>query len=136
MTYSESGTVATIVRAIEAEQNLVYAAGLAGAFLSGAPRRQVIVQLAEHQDRIAVLSALIAPESVPAAAPAYAPPTPITDARTARTNMAQLNNALVGIYADLAAATKDADRAYAIDLARICARTAVQWGSSSQAFPT
>lgn len=136
MKYDSPETVATIVRAIEAEQNLVYATGLVGAFLSGAARRQVVAQLAEHRDRIAVLSAMIAPESIPTAAPAYTPPTPITDARSARSGMAQLNNALVGIYADLAAGTRDDDRAYAIDVARNCARSAVQWGAPSQAFPT
>lgn len=136
MTYDSPEAVASIVRAIEAEQNMVYAIGLAGAFLTGAARRQVVVQLAEHRDRIAGLSAMIAPESVPAAAAAYASPTPITDVRSARSSIAQLNNALVGVYADLAASTQDADRAYAVDLARICARTAVQWGATSQAFPT
>lgn len=136
MTYTSAETVATIVRSIEAEQNLVYATGLAGAFFDGAARRQVVVQLAEHRDRIAALSAMIAPESVPAAAPGYTPPTPITDARSARSSLAQLNKALVGIYADLAASTQDADRAYAVELARVSARTAVQWGAPSQAFPT
>lgn len=136
MTEYSPDKTATVVRAIEAEQNLIYAAGLAGAFLTGAAKRQAIVQLAEHQDRIAVLSAMIDPESVPSPSPAYAPPTPITDVRSARLSMAQLNNALVGTYADLAASTQDGDRAYAIDLARISARTAVQWGAASQAFPT
>jgi hypothetical protein len=136
MTYTDATAVAAIARAIEAEQNFVYAAGLAGVYLTGRAKRQVLTQLADHQGRLQVYSQMLEPSSVPAPPPAFKPPTPITDARSAREALAKLNNALVGINADVAANTQAADRAFAIDGAQLCARAAVQWGAPSQAFPT
>lgn len=136
MTYSDAAAITAITRAIEAEQNFVYAAGLAGAFLSGGAKRQVVSQLADHQGRMQVYSLMLDPGAVPAPPPAFEPPAPITDARSARAALAQLNNVLVGINADVAATTGDQDRAFAIDCAQTCARAAVQWGAQSQAFPT
>ncbi len=136
MTYSDPTAVAAIVRVIEAEQNFVYAAGLAGAFLAGNARRQAVSQLTDHQGRMQVFSSMIDPQQVPAPPPAFEPGSPITGARAARGALAQLNNALVGAYADVAALTSEADRAFAINAAQTSARSAVQWGASSQAFPT
>ena len=48
----------------------------------------------------------------------------------------ELNNALVGVYAQMAASTEGEDRAFAVAQAQDSARTAVQWGAASQAFPT
>lgn len=136
MTYSDAAAITAIVAAIEAEQNFVYAAGLTGAYLTGGARRQAVSQLAEHQGRMQTYSLMLDPGSVPTPPPAFEPPTPITDARSARAALAQLNNALVGINADVAAVTDGDDRAFAIDCAQTCARAAVQWGAQSQAFPT
>lgn len=136
MTYTDPQAVDAIAAAIEVEQNYVYAAGLAGAFFQGRSKRQAVVQLSEHRSRQQTLSAMLEPTAVPAAPPGFTPPTPITDANTARAALAQLNNALVGAYADVAAATSDRDRAFAIDCAQASARSAVQWGAASQAFPT
>ena len=136
MTYSDAAAIAAITRVIQAEQNFVYAAGLAGAFLNGGARRQAVSQLAEHQGRMQIYSLMITPEAVPAPPPAFEPTTPITDARSARTALAQLNNTLVGINADVAATTQGEDRAFAVDCAQLSARAAVQWGAQSQAFPT
>ena len=136
MTYTDPTAVAAITRAIEVEQNLVYAAGLAGAFLRDRAKRQAIAQLTEHRGRVQVLAQMVDTSAVPAPPPAFQPPTPITDARTARDALAQLNNALVGAYADVAAATAEQDRAFAIASAQASARAAVQWGAASQAFPT
>lgn len=136
MTYSDAAAIAAITRAIEAEQNFVYAAGLAGAYLTGGAKRQAVSQLAEHQGRMQIYTLMLAPEAVPPAAPAFAPAEPITNARSARAALAQLNNALVGINAEVAAATQGQDRAFAVDCAQLCARAAVQWGAQSQAFPT
>lgn len=136
MSYTDPAALAAITRAIEAEQAFVYAAGLAAANLTGRPKRQAIAELADHQGRLQVYSAMIDPAAVPIPPPAFAPPEPITDARSARANLAALNNALVGIDADVAASTADDDRAFAIDCAQSCARAAVQWGAASQAFPS
>jgi hypothetical protein len=136
VTYSDAAAVSAIVAAIQAEQNYVYAAGVAGAFLTGGARRQAVSQLAEHQGRMQIYSLMIAPEAVPAPPPAFEPSEPITNARTARAALAQLNNTLVAINADVAAATESEDRAFAVDCAQLCARAAVQWGAQSQAFPT
>ena len=136
MTYSDAAAVAAIVAAIETEQNFVYAAGLAGAYLTGGAKRQAVSQLADHQGRMQIYSLMIAPDAVPTPPPAFQPGEPITNARTARAALAQLNNTLVGINADVAATTEGEDRAFAIDCAQLCARAAVQWGAQSQAFPT
>lgn len=136
MTYSDAAAISAIAAAIEAEQNFVYAAGLAGAYLTGAAKRQAVSQLAEHQGRMQIYSLMLAPESVPAPPPAFAPDEPITNTRSARAALARLNNTLVGINADVAATTQGADRAFAIDCAQLSARAAVQWGAQSQAFPT
>lgn len=136
MTYTDTQAIAAIARAIEAEQTFVYAAGLAGAYLSGGAKRQAVNQLADHQGRMQIYSLMLEPQAVPTPPPAFEPPTPITDARSARDALAQLNNALVGVNADVAAVTEGADRTFAIDCAQTCARAAVQWGAASQAFPT
>ena len=52
MTYTEPDAIAAIARAIQTEQNYVFAAGLAGAFLRGAGRRKAVNQLAEHRARL------------------------------------------------------------------------------------
>ena len=136
MTYTDPTAVAAIARAIEVEQNLVYAAGLAGAFLRDRAKRQAIAQLTEHRGRVQVLAQMVDAAAVPTPPPAFQPPVSITDARTARDAVAQLNNALVGVYADVAAVTVEQDRAFAIASAQTSARAAVQWGAASQAFPT
>ncbi len=136
MTYTDATAIDAIATAIELEQNFVYAAGLAGAFLQDRAKRQAVAELSEHRGRQQTLSSMLDPSAVPGAPPGFAPPTPITDASTARAALAQVNNALVGAYADVAAATSDRDRAFAIDCAQGSARSAVQWGAASQAFPT
>lgn len=136
MTYTDVATVEVIAAAIEAEQSFVYAAGLTGAYLRGGGRRRAVQQLSEHQGRIQVLSMMIDPGAVPPTPPGFTPPTPITDARSARGALAELHNSLVGVYAGVAAATTGDDRAFAIASAQNSARAAVQWGAPSQAFPS
>ncbi len=136
MTYTDAAAVSAIVRAIEAEQNYVYAVGLAGAFLKGAGRRRAANQLAEHRARIQANSVLIDSSAVPDTPPGFQPPTPITNAASARSALASLNNALVGAYADVASTTEGTDRSEAIARAQASARDAITWGAASQAFPT
>ncbi len=136
MSYTDPAAVAAISRAIQAEQAFVYAAGLAAASLTGRSKRQALTQLAEHQGRLQAYSSMIDPAQVPTPPPAFQPPEPITNPRSARASLAALNNALVGIDADGAAFTADQDRAFAIECAQSSARAAVQWGAASQAFPT
>jgi hypothetical protein len=136
MTYTDPAAVVAIARTIEAEQNYVFAAGLAGAFLKGAGRRRATNQIAEHRARVQANSALIDASAIPDTPPGFSPPEPITDAKSARTSLAALNNALVGFYAEVASVTEGTDRADAIARAQASARDAVTWGAASQAFPT
>ena len=118
MTYTQPDAIAAITRAIQTEQNYVFAAGLAGAFLRGDGRRRAVNQLAEHRARLQANAVLVDPSDVPASA------------------LAALSNTRVGVYADVASVTEGADRATAIAWAQASARDAVRWGVASQAFPT
>ena len=79
---------------------------------------------------------MVDPADVPPAPPGFTPESPITNPKTARSALAALSNALVGVYADVASVTEGADRATAIAWAQASARDAVRWGAASQAFPT
>lgn len=136
MTYTDPAAVAAIRDAIRSEQNYVFACGLAGAQLKGGARRRAVNQLADRRQRIDGLAAMIDEAEVPSTPPAFEPPVPIDNARSARRALVDLNNALVGTYAQMAATTEGDDRAIAVASAQDCARTAVQWGGASQAFPT
>jgi len=136
MTYTDPAAIASIQNVIRSEQNYVYACGLAGAQLKGGGRRRAVAQIADRRQRIQIFAAMIEDSEVPTTPPAFSPTVPITNARSARQSLAQLNNALVGRYADAAAVTEGSDRAIAVANAQDCARTAVQWGAASQAFPT
>ncbi|NKB92388.1 MAG: DUF4439 domain-containing protein [Candidatus Nanopelagicales bacterium] len=136
VTYTQPDAIAAIARAIQTEQNYVFAAGLAGAFLRGAGRRRATNQVAEHRARLQANAALVDPAEVPATPPGFTSESPITDPKTARSALAALSNALVGVYADVASVTEGADRATAIAWAQASARDAVRWGAASQAFPT
>lgn len=136
MTYTDPAAVAAIQNAIRGEQNYVFACGLAGAELKGGGRRRAVAQIAERQQRTQALAQLIAETDVPPTPPGFEPAEPIDNARSARQALASLNNALVGLYADVAATTQGEDRAFAIAAAQGSARAAVQWGARSQAFPT
>lgn len=136
MTYTDPATVASVQQAIELEQAAIYACGLAGAQLKGAGKRRALTQLAAHRQRMQTCSLMIDAAAIPATPPAFAPAEPITNANSARAALANVDNSLVGAYADLAALATDEDRAFAITSAMACARSAVQWGAPSQAFPT
>ena len=81
-------------------------------------------------------AALVDPAEVPTTPPGFTPESPITNPKTARSALAALSNALVGVYADVASVTEGTDRATAIAWAQASARDAVRWGVASQAFPT
>lgn len=136
MTYTDPAAVASARSAIAAEQNCVYACGLAAAVLRGSAKRRALAQLAAHRQRLQACSLLVDVDQIPPTPPAFEPPTPMTNAKAARTQLAALDNALVAIYAQLAATTQGEDRAFAIDAAQASARSAVNWGAASQAFPT
>jgi hypothetical protein len=136
MTYTDPAAIGSIRNVIRSEQNYVFACGLAGAKLTGGARRRAVAQIADRGQRIQILAAMITELDVPTTPPGFVPPVPIDNARGARSSLVQLNNALVGTYAQMAASTEGADRAIAVAGAQDCARTAVQWGGTSQAFPT
>lgn len=117
---------------VAGESAAVYAFGVVAGQSRGAQRRRALAALRAHEqwrDRWAAGSA--APAAV-----AYALPVDVTDEASARTLAQAVENGLVGLYADLAAATRDAERGDAVRAAQQCATRAVRWGAAPQAFPT
>jgi hypothetical protein len=116
----------------------VFAVGVAGARLGGAERSRALAQLAGHRearDRAADL-VVASGATPPAPDAAYALPFPVRSARAARRLLAHVDNGLVGLYADAAGASTEADRRYAARAAARAATRAVEWGAPAQAFPT
>ena len=74
--------------------------------------------------------------TAPPAAASYDLPGPVATPRQARDLMAMVDNALVAVYADAAAASAGDDRRWAARTAAANAARAVSWGAASQAFPT
>lgn len=117
---------------VRGEDAAVYAYGVAGARVPA--RRRVLAGLQAHRAaRDAVASGLTSP---PDPAPAYALPTPPQTPAEARALLAYVDNALVPLYADLAAVATADERRRAVISAQACATRAVSWGSASQAFPS
>ena len=114
------------------ESAAVFAFGIVAGQSRGTQRRRALAALRIHEqwrDRWAAGSP--APAAV-----AYTLPVPVTDAASARMLAQAVENGLVGLYADLAAASSDAERLDAVRAAQQCATRAVRWGADSQAFPT
>ena len=72
----------------------------------------------------------------PAAEAAYELPGDVSTRPGARAALASVDNALVAVYADAAAASSGDDRRWAARTAAECAVRAVAWGATPQAFPT
>jgi Domain of unknown function (DUF4439) len=117
---------------VRGEDAAVYAYSIAGARVPAARRAQSGLD-AHRAARDTVASTL---QSPPDPAPAYALPTEPASANQARELMAYVDNALVPLYADLAAASTGDERRRAVLSAQACATRAVSWGAASQAFPS
>ena len=117
---------------VAGESAAVYAYGVVAGQSRGAQRRRALIALRAHEqwrDRWA--------GDTPApAAVAYDLPVAVTDGASARTLAQAVENGLVGLYADLAAASVDDERVDAVRAAQQCATRAVRWGAAPQAFPT
>lgn len=123
---------------VAGEDAAVYAYSVAGAQVTGGARRRALAGLDAHTaHRSRAASAVIAAGgTAPPAAAAYELP-PGTGTRAgARAAMAAVDNALVPVYADAAAASTGDDRGWAARAAAECATRAVTWGATPQAFPS
>lgn len=123
--------------AVAGEDAAVYAYGLVGARLPSTSQPAALAALQVHRLRRDRLRAdlVAAGATPPPAAVAYDPPFPVTDEASARRLAAVVEQRLVPVYADLAAATTGQARADAVRVARESATRAISWGAQPQAFP-
>ena len=130
-----------LAAAVALEHQVVYGYGVAGAHLGGAQRRRARAAYDRHRLRRDQLATFIAERkgTVPAAAPAYALPFPVTGAPTARELLARLEDACAGAAWDLtAAAPAGSDvRRIAVRWLTEAATAAASWRSpgASAALP-
>lgn len=122
-----------LLAVLAGEDAAIYAYGVVVARLRGADRRQALAALQAHstwRDRWAGE----APEAPP---PAIAYDLPVADPnRTQVRELAALvENRLVPLYAEFAAASSGDTRTAAVAAAAECATRAVSWGALPQAFP-
>ena len=120
------------------EAAAVYAYSVAGGRVPSAARRSAIAGLDAHRANGSRASALVsaAGGTPPVAAAAYDLPDDVRTPKGARRTLAEVENALVAVYADAAAASTGDDRRWAARTAAECATRAVAWGASTQAFPS
>ena len=121
--------------AVAGEDAAIYAYGVISAVLAGAARRKALQALRAHQSWRDRLAALMPPGTAPTPAIAYDFPFQVTDDEKADLLAQLVENRLVVVYADLAAAAGGDERADAVLAASECATRAVVWGAPSQAFP-
>ena len=122
---------------VAGEDAAIYAYSVAGARVRGADRRTALSGLQAHRRRRSRAASILAAAGAtpPAAAPAYELPENVDKARAARRAMADVDLALVPIYAEAAAASSGEDRRWAARCAADSATGAVTWGQDPQAFP-
>ena len=116
---------------VRGEDAAVYAYSIAGPRVP-AQRRALSALDAHRQARDLAAATLSAP---PPPASAYALPIQPDTPTHARELLAHVENALVPVYADLAAVTTGDARRRAVIAAQVCASRAVSWGALTQAFP-
>lgn len=122
---------------VSGEDAAVYAYGLVGGRVTGTDRQAAQAALTTHRLRrdAAIRQVTAAKGTVPAAAAAYDPPFPVTDAASARRLAAVVEQRLAGLYGQLAGAVTGVPRRDAALAAQECATRAVAWGGAPQAFP-
>jgi len=116
---------------VQGEDAAVYAYSIAGARVPA--QRRVLAGLDAHRQARDVAAATLSAPPPPASS--YALPIQPDSPSRARELLAYVENALVPVYADLAAATTGDDRRRAVIAAQVCASRAVAWGAATQAFP-
>lgn len=124
-------------RLLATEHATVYGYGVAGARLSGARRRRATADLDAHRARRDRLRALIAETgaSPEPAAPAYALPSPVTDAESATALLVRLEESVAAHYADLVAEAEGEMRTFAALSLSDAAVRAARWRGSTVPFP-
>ena len=120
--------------AIDAEDACVYAYGVIGAHLVGAGRRKARRALEAHRVWRDRWQQAYPGPYVPGAS-AYQLPFAVQDPQSARRLAALIEDRMVPVYADLAAATQEQDRSDALAAGCECATRSVSWGGPSLAFP-
>ena len=131
----------TVVDALQAalavEHQVVYGYGLAAAHLSGKPYTGALAALTDAETRRDLLADLLRRHGVvPApAAPAYVPPSPVTDAATATALCLQLEHAAEGAAWDLVAASGPGDEARRVGVTwlGVAAVRASRWAGAAAA---
>jgi len=125
--------------AVAVEDQTVYGYGLAGARLTARDRARALTALDAHRARRDQLVTALTRTggAPPTAAPAYIPPSPVIDSRSARSLCAALEDACAGAAWDLAAATAAATptRALAIRWLSDAAVAAAGWRAGSTLSP-
>lgn len=123
---------------VAGEDAAIFAYSIAGARLPSSARRRALAGLDDHRAARSRAAALVtaAGGTAPPAASNYDLPGPVSTPREARDLMAQVDNAMVAVYADAAAATVGQERRWAARTAAANGARAVGWGAPSQAFPT
>lgn len=121
--------------AIAGEDAAVYGYGVVAA--RSANRDRALRSLRAHRAARDLMAAFAAKQGVdvPQAAIAYELPFRVSGPGGAARMAAHLENSLVPLYADLAAAATGEVRAAAVAQAQDCAERAVRWGAAPQAFP-
>ena len=124
---SETDSAVVVLGGTEAA---VYAYGLVAARLRvGSERSKALTAMAWHRSQRDSLRARITAlgSTPPAAAAAYTPPFPVTDAASARRLAALVEDRLAGQWAGLAAASSAATRTRDALTAQACAVRVVTW---------
>lgn len=132
-----SQTVDRLTSALQAEYAACYAYGLIGSHVSGTARTRALRALDRHQqarDQLRTnLAALNA--DIPPPAPAYQPPSPVTNAPSAVALAINVEQGLIRQWASVSAVSGGNSRGDAIQNAQECAVRAIAWGADSQSFP-
>lgn len=119
--------------AIEGCDAGVYAYGLIAARLEGDEQETALTCMAElrsERDRLA--QRVLSLDGTPvAAAAAYVPPSPVTDAASARALAALIEDRLAGQFAALAASSSLAPRSFAARTAQARAVRVVEWSGEA-----
>lgn len=130
-------TVASLQAAVDGEHAAAYGYGVLAARLATDQRARALEDLAGHQRVARDLGRWLvaAGADVPAAAPGYALPAPVTDAAQAVALAAHLESALAATDADLVAASAGPLRSVSAELLVARALAAYGWSGVGTAFP-
>ncbi|MCX6431626.1 MAG: DUF4439 domain-containing protein [Actinobacteria bacterium] len=119
---------------VTGEDAAIYAYSIAGAQVPAGPRQRAVAGLTAHRSNRSRAAVELGGTPPPSSA-GYVLPADVSTARGARAAMAGVDNALVAVYADAAAAAGADARRWAARTAAEYAVRAIGWGAEPQAFP-